>query len=552
MAVFELPPLVSAPLPLNTTRFRRAADALERNPGAVVASFTALYFVITIVQASLRLLWFDEFITFYIAKLNSVGRIWHALAMGTDPNPPLSHMAEMWSMRLFGDSSVAVRLPAILASYMGLACLWLFLRRRLPVVYAAAGTLFFMATAAFDYSYESRSYPFMLGFAMLSLLAWRWTVESKHKYWSAALLAAALAAGISSNYFAVLAFFPVAAGELTRNISRRKLEWRTWIALALGGIPLLLYLPLINHAIATFAPHAWNKPTADIIPDSYTEMIEYVLIVAVALIGMAAFAWSRQRRTGAWLLRPDPLPRHEAAAVLVNMLYPVIGYGIAVARAGMISPRFLIPMAYGFAIASAALGYRLFSRWRSGGLVLLVLLFAWVVARESFVAESWLEQKQAFHRVQEHLPYANTIAVSDSLLVLPLYYYSTPEIAKRIVFPVDFAAIRQWKREDSPEENLWAGRKGVFPVPIVPLKELERTTPNFLIVTTLNNWLIWDFAAQGRPAHLLPIWPHAGDIGGFTPLAHAEPFYFVRGPEFEPALYAARVFPRNRQRRMAR
>ncbi len=544
MAALELPVVVD-PIPVETSRFGRAAETFEQHPAAVFTALTCFYFLITFVQASVRLLWFDEFITFYIAKLNSVRAIWHALAMGVDPNPPLSHVAEMWSMRLFGDSSLAVRLPAILASYMGLVCLWMFLRKRVPVVYAAAGILFFMATAAFDYSYESRSYPFMLGFAMLSLLAWRWTVESRHPYGSAALLALALAAGISSNYFAVLAFFPIAAGELVRNVERRRLELRVWIAMALGAVPLLLYLPLINHAIARFAPHAWNKPTFDVVPDSYTEMVEYVLIVGVALIAAAAFAWARERRTGQRLLGRDPLPRHEAVAVLTNMLYPVIGYAVAVARAGMISPRCLIPMAYGFAIASAVLGYRLFSRWRVAGIASLVLLAAWVMAREGYVADSWLLQKRSFERVQRTLPYASTIAVSDSLLVLPLYYYSKPEIAKSIVFPVDFAAIEQWKGEDSPEQNLWAGRNGVFPIPVVPLKQLEQTTPNFLIVTTKNNWLIWDFAVQGRTPHLLPIEPRAWDIGGFTPLAHGLPVYFVKGPEFEPTLYASKRLHRN-------
>src|SRR4051812_6892081 len=317
-------------MPAETPWATRIVDVVNRNPTKVFFAITALYFLITITQASVRLLWFDELVTFYIAKLNAVGTIWRALANGADPNPPLTHVLMMWSMKLFGDSAVALRLPAIMASWLGLSCLYFFLRKRVPVVYAAAGVFFFMATAAFDYSYEGRSYPLMLGFAMLSLLAWRWTVESSHPYLSAALLALALAGGVSSNYFAVLAFFPIAAGEFVRNIEQRRLEFRVWIALAAASLTLLIYLPLINHAIARFSPHAWNKPRVDVIPDSYTEMIEYILIPAIVVMGLALLAWLRQRRTGRRLLLTDPLPRHEAVAVLVNMMYPFIGYGVAV------------------------------------------------------------------------------------------------------------------------------------------------------------------------------------------------------------------------------
>src|SRR4051794_14588203 len=93
----------------------------------------------------------------------------------------------------------------------------------------------------------------------------------------------ALAAGISTNYFAVLAFLPPAAGELVRTAMRARrvrpgtptefsrdrrdrrpgllgaIDFRVWIGLAVAASPLLVYRPLIEHSIAQFAPHAWNK-----------------------------------------------------------------------------------------------------------------------------------------------------------------------------------------------------------------------------------------------------------------------------------------------------
>jgi uncharacterized membrane protein len=182
----------------NQARSTRFVNAVNANPVGMLVILSAIYFAVTFTQASIRLFWFDEFITFYIAKLNSASAIWNALAQGVDPNPPLTHLLVMWSMRAFGPGEVAVRLPSILAGWTGMLCLYLFLRGRLPVLYTTIGVLFFMATAAFDYSFEGRSYALTLAFSMLSLLMWRNSVEGRHAGWSAVGLALALAGGISA------------------------------------------------------------------------------------------------------------------------------------------------------------------------------------------------------------------------------------------------------------------------------------------------------------------------------------------------------------------
>jgi hypothetical protein len=217
------------------------------------------------------------------------------------------------------------------------------------------------------------------------------------------------------------------------------------------------------------------------------------------------------------------------------MAYPFIAYVIAVIRAGMVSPRFVLPVCFGFAIAVAVTSYKLFSRSSLATVGILILFVSWVFAREGVVAYSFFNQRVAFFRVRDRIPAAKTTVVSDSLLVLPLHYYSSPEIASRIVFPVDFNAIRRYKKEDSPEQNLWAGRS-VFPVPVVPLKLLK--SPNYLIVTTGENWLLQKLAREGTPARKLPIETDSKDITGFFPLCHGEAFYFDKGKNFTMPLYA--------------
>src|SRR5436305_1515201 len=186
-------------------RATRISEALDSHPLAVVAGLSAIYFGLTITLSLIKLLWLDESITFYISQLGSVRAIWHALAQGADPNPPLNYLLVLLSAKLFGHSALALRLPAIVASWAGILALYFFLKKRIPPVYAAAGVLVFMATAAFDYSFESRSYALLLCFAALSLVAWRSAIEGAHRTLAACALALVLAAGLSSNYFAVFA-----------------------------------------------------------------------------------------------------------------------------------------------------------------------------------------------------------------------------------------------------------------------------------------------------------------------------------------------------------
>lgn len=528
MATVEIPSRVApAPRQHSLSWLSRVLAAIEAHPGRVMLGISGIYCVIAFTLASLRLLWFDELVTYHIARLNSLPAILDALFRGSDPNPPLSHVLVMVSTAVFGGGQVAARLPMMIAAWMGIVCLFVFLRKRVPVAYAAAGVFFFMSTRAFDYSYESRSYALTLGFAMLSLVAWRGSIEGRRPRVWAVVLAVALAAGISSNYFAVLAFFPVAAGELVRDLQRRKIEWRVWVALGIAGLSLLVYLPLINHAVAQFAPYAWNKPVPAFIEHSYDAMVDAILWPGLAVLYAVLVVYLYQRKVDLRHVTPV-LPRHEMVAVMVQMGYPFIAYAIAVARAGMVSPRFVLPLCYGFAIAVAVAGYRLFGKHQIATALFLSVCLSWAIARNIFSGyDIWLE-RQAFYRVLNTLPKAETIVVSDSLLSLPLFYYAPREVGSKVVFPFDVEAIRTYKRDDSPEQNLWGGRNHL-PIRVMPVQTLQRTTSDYIIVTTRGNWLLRKMTADREAPRELPINSDSGDLWSFFPLAHGPAFVYEVG-----------------------
>jgi hypothetical protein len=552
---------------------------------------TILYVGVVAALSSVKLLWLDELITLHIARLGNFGAIWNALAQGADPNPPITHVLVHYSRMAFGDHELAYRLPSLAGYWVGLVSLFTYLLRCLPGTWALAGTVLSMTMAAFDYSFESRSYAIFYGVAMLAMLCWSVTVDASAKklvrHIALAGMIFALAAGISTNYFAVLAFLPIAGGELARTVYMgrgsssgqrrgervslfRALDLRIWIGLAVAGSTLIAYRSMIAHSIAEFAPHAWNKVSIDQVFDSYTEMVEIVLYPILALFAFALVFYFMSRQlaplcrdcryslSGRWvgsLMFPEsgglPVPLHEAVAILLLMAYPILGYMIASIRGGMLSPRFVIPVCFGFAIAATLVAYRLFRDLRHAGAVMLCFCLAWFIARESVVADMYAEQRQAFLNIVNDLPQAEAavpagapIVIPDPLLALTFQHYAPARLGSRVVFPIDFPAVRAFRHDDSPEENLWAGRNFLYTLPILPMGEYQHSAGQYIIIANVGNWMLEDLWAHRYPVRRLAINTRASAIDGFTPLAHGTPFFFTGAGDAARANFSLpKLFP---------
>jgi hypothetical protein len=557
-----------------------ARNAIDRAPARAFLVLSLAYLAVTLSLSSLKLLWLDELITLHIARLPNVGAIWQALQRGVDPNPPVTHILVHFSRIVFGEHEFAYRLPAIGGYWVGLLSLFAYLKRRLPATWALAGTVLSMTMGAFEYSYESRSYGIFYGLAMLAFFCWSQTVDSSRGIYVRCVyflgMIVALAASISTNYFAVLAFFPIAIGEVARTfvaarnvgdksdrslvVTRaallRAIDLRVWIALAMAAATILLYRSMIAHSIAQFAPYAWNKVSLQQVADSYTEMVETILYPILGLFAVACIVYSlrswiagmcescRTKILPRWLVSflsrsraRLRVPAHEIAAVCVFMLYPVVGYVVASIRGGMLSPRFVIPVCFGFAMAATFVAYLLFDTLPHAATVMLCFLCAWFACRESFVGYWYQEQKQCFYKVVDRFPQAqksvpadSPIVIPDPLLALTFQHYAPAALAAREVFPVDFPAIRAFRGDDSPEENLWAGRRLLYTLPIVPLATFVNTDRDYVIIAGDGNWMLQDLGRHNYATRRLPIDTRAQAIGGFTPLARGTPAYFIAGP----------------------
>jgi hypothetical protein len=230
------------------------------------------------------------------------------------------------------------------------------------------------------------------------------------------------------------------------------------------------------------------------------------------------------------------IPLHEVVGAFFFMLCPVLGYIIASIRGGMLSPRFVIPVCAGFAIAATFIAFKLFGSMRRAGLVFVCFLAAWFLCRESTVGYWYEEQKQCFYKLVDHLREAELeaglsetapIAIPDPLLALTFQHYAPVAMAGRVVFPVDFPAIRNFRHDDSPEENLWAGRGFLYSLKILPVGEFQNAADKYLIIASHQNWYLQDLRMHNYSIERLPVNPRATALGGFTPLAHGAPVFYT-------------------------
>jgi 4-amino-4-deoxy-L-arabinose transferase-like glycosyltransferase len=492
--------------------------ALNAHADRMLSVQLAMYFAAAFALAAIKPFWFDELITFNIARQQSPAAIWQLLLHAADPNPPLSHLLTALSMHFFGRSEIAVRLPGICAGALTLFCIYEFLIRRLPAVFAASGVFFYLTTHAFDYAYEARSYSYMICFSALALVAWRWTHESRRQGWAALLLAASLAAAVSSNYYGVLIFFAIAAAELVSTFERRNIAWRVWLALAAGAAPMIAYLPLIHAAEARFSPFAWNKPYPEFMIDAYTQMMETSVWLALAAV-YSVIVVLVYERINLGLRRTPILRLPEFVAVSVLAAFPVLGYAMSVLRGGMLSPRCVIAFCVGVSIAVAIAAFKLIGRSPLASLLFLLGCFCWFAYHAGDIASDYSNQRQALDRIIFMLPKQGTIVVPDSLLATTLNFYAPPALAERVIFAMDLPAVRKYKHEDSPEQNLAAAPQ-IYSVPIVPLEQFQQDHPVYYILGPEDNWMIQKLREDEVSVRRIPLDFRSHDLGGFTPLAH--------------------------------
>ena len=217
--------------------------------------------------ASTRGLWVDEAISVRQAQM-PFGDMMTDLR-GSDVHPPLHHAVLWVTVRLFGTSELAVRLPSIIAGVALVpALLWtgrVVYDRRTGWLAAAMATI---APFAVWYSQEARMYTLFMLFATVAVGAQVQAIRRGHRVdWL--LYAATSAALLWTQYFALLpmlvqqlAFAVVAVARRRRDRTAGERFVRDWVAST--GLFVALSLPLLPILHDQFV--AYTSRSAGLVP----------------------------------------------------------------------------------------------------------------------------------------------------------------------------------------------------------------------------------------------------------------------------------------------
>ncbi len=227
---------------------------LEQHQTWVLALWSVVYFAGTMVRARAYPFWYDEILALLEARQPTLSAALSTLR-DADWMPPAHHAVLYWTDKLLGHGEIAFRIPAMIGFWVFSICLFVFARRRVSILFALLAMLLPYASSFQAYSFEARSYAFVLGFGGIALVSWQAAAEGIGRPWSLAGLAVGIAGAVAFHYWAVLIYLPLGGAELYRTVRRRRVDWPVWVAMLAGGLSLAASLYPILQGLESWSPH---------------------------------------------------------------------------------------------------------------------------------------------------------------------------------------------------------------------------------------------------------------------------------------------------------
>ena len=457
---------------------------------------------LSVTDSAARPFWFDEIFTVHLAGLPTVGDILQALSKGVDAQPPLFHLITRLVQRLFGNGEVATRLPALAGYLLMTVCLYLFVRRRTNSLFGCVAALFPAVTLAFEYSYEARPYGMVLGFSALALWCWQEAATGLHRKLALAGLWLSLSLAVASHYYAVLAFVPIAMGELIRIVQRRRIDLPIAIAGGLAGMVALAHLPLIHGVMASYSEHPWNSVTLRFTYEAFQSIL-LPAAVPMALSFVALYLMCLVDDT------PEPpalcgagLTAAETGACLGYLLLPACGYLLGRTVTHMMTDRYVLSLVVGLAVLFACAFYNA-SRGRAiAGLALLVIMGGTFVARNG--TRLWKSQQNPYSTFS--LPSQNPdlpLVVGSPLYFAPLVHYGNSNVTSRMVYLFDSDLAYRYLGMNATDRNVEIAGP-VFRWPVTRYGDFASAHPRFFLFSSPgSNWVEKKLVADGARLELL-------------------------------------------------
>ncbi len=459
---------------------------LDRHRHLILTTLALGWFLLLVWVVHVRPFWHDEVYTVLVSRL-PLATMWRAYLDGIDLSPPLNTILTRPIHLLTGEGPVVTRLPAILSYLTTCVVLFAFVRRRSNTVMALAASLLPMATIAWTYAKEARGYGLTMACFACALYGWSEAAAGRKPVAHLTLMSAALAAGMWTHYYFVLAFVPLVIGELVRQVQIGRVSWRPWLAFAAAAAAVLPLLPLAAVASAqrttfwarpqTFdVSHTYSFILGRLVTGSSARIATFSLLVVVPIV--AVLVHLRRQRT------PSALSTHDLVACLVALLVPAGGVVLGQIT-GAFSERYVAYAVVGLLGSVPLLAWSIAPARRVfdvAWLALALVLAMQVTRTEIADRRPWQDALSDRPILADWLRGGDDIVVTGHIEYLPIWYYSPTEAQRRVKYLADPEGQLETTGSDTIDRGYLALSRWL-PVPVERIGEFGRAHRHFFLYT---------------------------------------------------------------------
>ena len=209
MAIAEPTP---TPVRHATLRLREISEWLEDKSSAYAwrwaGAFIAIVFLVSLVRASRAKMWIDELYTYYSSHQPSAAGVVNAIREGCDGAPPAYALIVRALRPVLGGGVIDLRVPAVLGFCLMCICVFAFVYRRIPALYAGVAMLFACDSALY-FATEGRAYGLVLGLVALSLVCWQMAAEGRHRVAALSTFVVCMWVATALHYYSILLLMPL-------------------------------------------------------------------------------------------------------------------------------------------------------------------------------------------------------------------------------------------------------------------------------------------------------------------------------------------------------
>jgi hypothetical protein len=459
--LIEVPaPMISPPI--STDQVAKTSEArlrlgLSGELWTVLAALTALY-VVGVLVANRRFVWFDELFTFDLARAQSLPQMW-MLIRKFDFQLPTGYVLSRVSMKFFGANKLGLRFPSMLEFYVGSMALFFYVRRKVGIIYAAAALLILWMGETFRYATEAR--PYALLFMCFSILLLSWDVATTSESRAVALWCVALAnlGMFSAHVFAPFSLMPFLAAEAVRFSRTRKADFALWIALLLPVGAIAFYIPLFRGYSTIYFPPLYEASLARA-PRFIYSTISAESVALLAAVSAALIAREEEiRRTPAYKWRREDLVLFSSF-----VLNPVLLNLLLIQRHGAFWDRYVITtQAANYIGAATLLGIRLRCKRSAGyaAAAVLLLIFVFKAAVSPMLAPPPPQNFAELGSIRPDLPLVDAGGVT----FFEMNHHENADILSRLFFLKDRTLAMKYTHTNLFEDRGFGdGMKPYFPI----------------------------------------------------------------------------------------